>query len=202
MEDLHHEASGDVSQGSAEGKTDFVKHSTYARAIDEVKTFKSKYRDVQAELNEYREKEKALAESRLLEEKKFQELITQQKTEIDALKQANDHHIKDKMDFRKFNAAMSVMQSKGINLDSQYMSLIPIDDIGISDEGDIDLTSVASVVDDFQKAHPRLTMPIKGLLPNDSSHSNSQKMSVEQWKKLPKEEKYKALKDKKVKFPY
>lgn len=191
----------EATEGSAEGKTDYVKHSTYTKAIGEIKTFKSKYRDAQAELNEFREKEKALKEASLLEEKKFQELINSQKSEIEQLRQSNESHVKDKLDFRRLNAAMSVMQQKGINLDSQYMGLIPIDEIGISEEGEVDLTSVSNVVDNFQKAHPRLTVPLKGLLPNDSSSASNSKMSVEQWKKLPIAEKKKALEEKRVQLP-
>lgn len=192
-------------QSSAKGDKrdqDFVKHSTYMNVLDEAKNAKGKLRDALAELNEFREKEKQLQEQKLLDEKRHVEIIESLKAEKERLLAEVDNHVKDKLDFRKMNAAMAVMQSKGINLESKYFGLLPIDDIAITEDGNIDGTSVASVVENFQKEHPRLTMPSSKLLPNDKSGSQGQQLSIEQWKKLGRVEKQQALKEGRVKSPY
>lgn len=192
---------GDNTESGAFGndEIDVVKRTAYTRAIDEVKSVKGKYKSALAELNEYKAKEKHLEEQRLLDEKKHVEVIETLKMQVDELAKANTQHMQDKLDFRKMNAAMSLMQAKGINLEQKYFGLLPIDQIEVTDDGDIDSNSVASVIDNFQKEHPRLTLPTAKLLPNDKSGSSGPMISIQEWKKLGREEKRQALKDKRVK---
>ena len=189
-------------KGGAEGEngsTDYVKHSTYVGVIDEVKNVKSKLKGALAELNEYRVKEQQLQEQKMIEEKKYLEVIESLKAEKERLAGEVNTHLQDKLDYRKMTAAMSVMQAKGINLESKYFGLLPIDQIAITDDGDIDSNSVANVIENFQKEHPRLTLPTSKLLPNDKSGSMGPMISTEQWKKLGPEERKQALKEKRVK---
>ena len=193
-------ASGsEKSDGRADDRDGFVKYETYSRAIGEVKDYKQRFRDTQAELNEFREKEKAVQEAKLLEEKEYQKVIESLKAEKDQLANRVIEHEKNETDFRKMNAAMSLMQQKGISLEAKYMGLVPIDAIEMTEDGGVDLTSVSSVVDNFQKEHPRLTMPASKILPNDRS-SSANMISKEEWHKLSTKDKKQALLDKRVKL--
>jgi len=92
-----------------------------------------------------------------------------------------------------------LLQSKGVNLESKYLGLLPIDQIEVTDSGEIDNTSVTSVIENFQKEHPRLTLPATKLLPNDKPGSNSGKISLEEWKKLSPKDRQAAYKEGRVK---
>ena len=188
-----HKASGDNQESD-----NFVKYDTYSRVLGEAKTFKSKYRDALAELNDYKQKEQSLAEEKMLEEKKYSELIETLKTQNQQLASRVDSFQKEKVDFNKMTAALSVLQSKGINLEQKYLGLLPIDEIEVTEDGSVDHNSLTSVLDSFQKEHPRLTMPAAKIFPNDKS-ADSRMISVDEWKKLPKDEKRKALLEKRVK---
>ena len=192
-------SSSNQSEGRADDRDGFVKYETYSRAIGEVKDYKQRFRDTQAELNVFREKEKAVQEAKLLEEKEYQKVIESLKAEKDQLANRVMEHEKNETDFRKMNAAMSLMQQKGISLEAKYMGLVPIDAIEMTEDGGVDLTSVASVVDNFQKEHPRLTMPASKILPNDRS-SSANMISKEEWHKLSTKDKKQALLDKRVKL--
>ena len=202
MEDTPKNDSGGVDTDSgALGSKDsgFVGKPTYDRAIDEIKNFKGKYREAQAELNEYKVKEQQLTEQKLLDEKRHLEVIEQLKSQNESLSKEVTSHVQDKLDFRKMNAAMSLLQSKGVNLESKYLGLLPIDQIEVTDSGEIDNTSVTSVIENFQKEHPRLTLPATKLLPNDKPGSNSGKISLEEWKKLSPKDRQAAYKEGRVK---
>lgn len=189
------------SPGDASPKKDkdgYVKYDTYSRVLDKVKSFQSKYRDAFSELTEYKEREKALADEKMLEEKKFAELIDQLKEQNLNLQRENETHLKDKIDFHKMSAAMGVLQSKGIQLEQKYFGLLPIEQIEMTDDGAVDPNSVAAVVESFQKEHPRLTLPSAKLFPNESSKAG-QMLSVEEWKNLSYADKRQALKEKRVK---
>ena len=193
----------DDPQGGAEGdkKTDYVKHSSYVQAIDEVKSVKGKLKGALAELNEYKVKEQQQKEQKLLDEQKHLEVIEQLKKQNDELIAQNSSHVKDKIDFRKMNAAMGLLQSKGVNLESKYLGLLPLDEIEVTDSGDIDNNSVTKVVENFQKEHPRLTLPTAKLLPNQKPGSSVNKYSYEEWQRLPPKDRKAAYQEGRVKKP-
>jgi len=185
-----------------EGKSDFVSKDFADKVLTEKKNFQRKYTEAMAELNEFRSQQKAQAEQKMLEEKKFSELIDQQKSRISELESLNSQHLQEKTDFRKMNAALNLLQQKGVNLESKYMGLVHIDKIQLSESGEIDATSVAEVVDSFQKEHPRLTIPQKRLLPNLKSGDVGSKMTIDEWNKLGPEEASKALREGRVENPW
>lgn len=191
-------ASGDSNNTEKE----LVKRSSYVKAVDEAKNAKAKMREMAAELNEFRVQSERVAEEKLLEEKNFTELFEQQKMQIEALTSQNEAHQKDKTDFVKMQSALNVLQSKGVSLEQKYFDLLPLDQIQVTEEGQVDAQSVSDVVEGFQKEHPRLTMPAKALLPNNSTGSGGDKMSISDWKKLGREEKQKALKEGRVKHDF
>lgn len=197
-------SSGDTPKAASgeAGKKDYVSHDSYVKAVGEAKRAKQKLAEANARLAEFDEQVKQQKEAKLLEEKNFTELLGQKNAEIDRLTAENNSHVKDKIDYRKMNAAVGLLQQKGINIDPKYMGLLPIDNILISEEsGEVVSDTVVSVVENFQKEHPRLVAPIGKLLPNQKSGQSQNRLSVEQWKKLGREDKLKALQEKRVDHP-
>ena len=184
-------AGSEGSKQNTDSNSDVVPYSSHVKVIDEAKAAKRKAQELQARLAEYEAKAKEIEESKLLEEKNYTELITKYKSDNERLMNEVQSHLKDKEDFRKMNAALGLLQDKGIQLETKYLDLLPIDQIQIDQEsGQIDGNSLSSVVEKFQKEHPRLVIPRTKLLPNEASgNSGASKMTVEQWKKLgsPKE---------------
>ena len=192
--------SGTNPDAGSEGKSDFVPYGSHVKVIDEAKTAKRKLADANARLAEIDAQNKLQNEKMLLEEKNFTELLTQKNSEIERLSGEVSDHVKDKRDFRKMNAAVGLLQQKGINLDPKYMDLLPTDQIMISEEsGEVVSDSVVSVVENFQKEHPRLVTPIGKMLPNQKSGQGLAKLSAEEWKKLSPKDRQSAYKEGRIK---
>jgi hypothetical protein len=195
---------GDTNpNGGAEGKKqdDFVSREAYERAIDEVKTFKAKYREESAKNNEFESQRKQAEEQKLLEEKKYLELIENLKREKEQLTGTNQQFQTERENFRKMNAVLSSLQERGINIESKYYDYLPIDKISFDDDGMIDGSTLSSAVDGFVKEHPRLVLPTARLLPNNKTESNGgAQVSFDEWKKMGPKERQKAYADKRVKF--
>ena len=190
------------SQSIQCGAKDFVSHDSYVKAVGEAKRAKEKLAEANARLQEVDQLIKQQKEAKLLEEKNFTELLSQKNSEIERLVAENQNHVKDKLDFRKMNAAVGLLQQKGINIDPKYMGLLPIDNILINEEsGEVVADSVVNVVESFQKEHPRLVTPLGKLLPNQKSGQSQNRLSLDQWKKLGRDEKRKALEEKRVDHP-
>jgi hypothetical protein len=167
-----------------------------------VKSAKRKLADANARLADYEVQEKQRKEQSLIDEKNFTEVIAQKNADIERLTGEVNSHLKDKQDFRKMNAAMGLLQQKGVNLDPKYIGLLPIDDIAISQEtGEVITDSVINVVESFQKEHPRLVTPLGKMLPNQKPGQGLGKISINEYKNLSREEKIKALKDGRVDAP-
>lgn len=192
-------ASGD---GAGDGKPNHVSLDTYNKTVKAERNLRQKLQESQEKLLTFENEKKAIEEQKLLSEKKYVEYIDQLKREkAEALDKASSLE-RDRIDSRKLNAALGLLQEKGVSLESKYLGLLPLDQINIGDDGSIDLTSVATVIQDFQKEHPRLTAPANKFLPNDKSSSGNQSMiSYEDWKKLPLKEKKEAHKAGRVKPP-
>jgi hypothetical protein len=196
------DSSGVKAEASGDGKSGFVRHDSYVKAVDEAKSAKRRLADANARLAEFEVQEKQRKEQTLLDEKNFTELIAQKNAEIERLTGEVGNHVKDKQDFRKMNAAIGLLQQKGINLDPKYMGLLPIDDISISqDTGEVVADSVVNVVENFQKEHPRLVTPMGKMLPNQKPGQGLGKISITEYKNLSREGKIQALKEGRVDAP-
>lgn len=188
---------GPGGNGSGE-KPKHISYETYEKTLNQEKSLRKRLQETQEKLLIFENEQKTVQEQKLLEEKKHVDLIEQLKREkAEALEKAQRLE-RDQTDFRKLNAAMGLLQEKGIQLESKYLGLLPLDQIQLTDEGAIDHTSVAHAVDTFAKEHPRLTLPASKFLPNDKTGNSAQKMSVDDWKKLPYKEKQEAMKSGRV----
>ena len=179
-----------------------VDYATYEKTIGEVKALKAQLAEHKSELKKFHDQQRKADEAKQLEEKNFHGVIEQLRAENELLKSENDGHKRDKSDYRKMNAVVGLMNAKGIQIEDKYFGLIPIDQIITDENGNPDRTSVAKVVADFQKEHPRLIAPPPKGLPNDRTSNGAQKMSIEEWQKLPPKEKITALKEKRVQHDF
>lgn len=208
-QDLQGDASGtptETASGSgAESKNDFVPRRVYEKTVGAEKNLRNSNRELTAKLAEFEAKEKAIQEQQMIEEKKFTEIIEEKNNLIVELEGTVNHQTKNMQDFQKASAVMGMLQEKGINLESKYMNLVPIEKIQLTEDGTVDVQTVNEVVSSFQKEHPRLVTPLGKLLPNDKSSSIQGQMSVDSWKTLMKSDPkagQKALKDGRVKYEF
>ncbi len=186
------------ARGDGEGKPESVSYETYKKTVEAERSLRQKLKEREEKLLEFENEKRSIEEQKLLDEKKHVEFIENLKRQNAELEHRAKSLESEQKDFRKLNAAMGLLQEKGIQLESKYLGLLPLDSIQLTDDGAIDFTSVAEAVTTFQKEHPRLTAPAKAFLPNDKSGSSAQKMSVDEWKKLPYKEKQEAMKSGRV----
>lgn len=208
MSDSHLNVPGGGNQSDPGGnggegdKPKVVSWDTYEKTVTQEKTLRKKLQDTQEKLLMFENEKRSIEEQKLLDEKKHVDVIEQLRREKAEAQERASRLEQEQKDFRKITAAMGLLQEKGIALESKYLGLLPLDQIQFTDDGAIDHTSVAEAVTIFQKEHPRLTAPAKAFLPNDKPGSSAQKMSVEEWKKLPYKEKAEAMKAGRVNHPF
>lgn len=166
-----------------------VSRDAYDKSVTAEKNLRAQLRETQEKLLTFENEKRSIEEQKLLDEKKHVEYIEKLKVENQQLLQKTQMLEQNTTDFRKLNAAQGLMQEKGIQLDSKYYGLLPLDQIQLTTEGSIDMTSLSKVVDTFQKEHPRLVAPANKFLPSDKPGSSANQMSVDEWKalKTPKE---------------
>lgn len=188
--------------GSGSDKPSSVSYDTYNRTVQSEKNLREKLRETQERLTVFENDQKSREEQSLLDQKKHVEFIEKLKAENAKLLGENEGLKSNELNFRKLNAAVGLLNEKGIRLDPQYYGHIRLDEIQLTDDG-IDHTSVASVIDTFQKEHPRLTAPSSKFLPSDKSGDSGPMMSLEQWKSLPSgKERQEALRKGQVKHGF
>lgn len=190
-----------VPSGNENGggdKPKLISYETYEKSLNQEKGLRKRLQETQEKLLVFENEQLTIKEQKMLDEKKHLEVIDQLRREKSEAIEKSKRLENDQIDFRKLNAAMGLMQEKGIQLESKYLGLLPLDQIQLTDEGTIDHTSVMTAVDNFAKDHPRLTLPANRFLPNDKTGNSAQKMSVDDWKLLPYKEKQEAMKSGRV----
>jgi vacuolar-type H+-ATPase subunit I/STV1 len=169
-----------------EGNTppeDYVKFTSYKKAVDESKAYKSKHADAIAELAKYQAKEKADKEQRLIEDRKFDEYMAKKEEETKTLREELNETRKDNEDYRKMTSFLSAMGSSKV--ESKYYSLIPLDSIELDESGAINQESLNEAVNNFKAEHSRLIIsPKTGLPSNKVGGSTTPGLSYEEWSRL------------------
>jgi hypothetical protein len=191
--------SGNTVDPASGGDGKSVSLETYQKTLSAEKNAKQKARELQEQLDVINAQKNVENEQKLLDEKKHLEVIENLKKEKLELESRTKSLLQDRTDSRKLNSVLGLLQEKGVSLDGKYLGLLPLDKINIGDDGSIDLTSVATVVQEFQTEHPRLVAPAKAFLPSDKTGHNAGNISYEAWCKLPLKEKEDALRTGKYK---
>lgn len=189
--------------GAGEGseRPSSVSYETYNRTVQSEKKLRDSLRETQEKLSVFENERQARDEQAMLDQKKHVEFIEQLKKQNAEILGENQRLKSEQTDFRKLNAAVGLLNEKGIRVDPQYMGHLRLDEIQITENG-IDHSSVASVIETFQKEHPRLVAPASKFLPSDKSGDSGAKISVEEWKQLPPKDKVEALRKGQVKHNF
>lgn len=186
---------GQHAGGAGEGsdKPSSVSYDTYNRTVQSEKKLRDALRETQEKLAVFENEHKTREEQAMLDQKKHVEYIEQLKKQNAEILGENQRLKSEQTDFRKLNAAVGLLNEKGIRVDPQYYGHIRLDEIQFTENG-VDHSSVATVIDTFQKEHPRLVAPSSKFLPSDKSGDSGAKMSIDDWKKIPDpKEKVEAL---------
>jgi len=167
----------------SDNSEDTVKYASFKKLLDEKKNLSSKHSDALAKLAEYEARDKEAAERKAIEEKKFTEVLQTKEQELNELRNTVGTMKKNEEDFRKVHSFLNGLGDS--KLESKYYSLIPLDDIRMTDEGDIDQESLVDVITNFKTDHKRLLISQKPVIPNNKTgDSSGKKLSPSQWRAL------------------
>ena len=173
----------ETSTNESESSDDLVKYSTYKKVLNEKKTLQSKHAEAIAKLAEHEAREKQKEEQQLIADKEFDKVLGERDKQIDELTGRLNQSTKALDDTIKLQHFISALGSSKI--DPKYFGFIPLDDIQIEEDGNVNKENLMKVVNEFKAEHPRLLVNPKGNLPNH--HVNQEKagtISYKAWREL------------------
>lgn len=188
------DAGGDGKNGDDQGSK-FVSREAYERTVDKEKALKQQLRETNERLAKFEQQQKAIEEQKLLEQNQHLTVIEQLKKENEALKGNLTGLEQQRIETRKLNSAMGLLNQKKIQLDPKYLDMIPLDQIQVDADGRPDMASVVKAVDNFVKEHPRLVTPLPNDLPGTKPGGSGAMLTYDEWTKLPPKEKKDRFKD-------
>lgn len=196
----HQIPGGDSPDAGGDGNGDSqipdkVDYRTYKKTVDNEKNLKKQLAETNARLAQFEQQQKAIEEQKLLEQNQHIEVINQLKKQNEELNGKLTSFQLQQQEARKLNAAMGLLNQKGIQLDPKYLDLIPTEDIQVDADGKPDMTSVVKAIDSFVKEHPRLVAALPPDLPGTRTGGSGGNLTYEQWTKLPPKEKKERFKD-------
>lgn len=156
-----------------DSKNQFVSRDAYERLQKDLVKFKNRFKEVASKNNEYESDLKQREEQKLLEEKRFQELIENQKKEIEGLKGAIGSYETQQMEAKKYSAFTKAV---GNRIPDKFLPVIPLDQIKMVD-GEIDNDSLKEVAGNFLSTYPEIFKGSSGSTPGDYPKGGAKKMS-------------------------
>lgn len=173
--------SGANSNGSADAEgSGFVPKEAYDRLMADLVKYKGRYREADSKINEYKSQEQLRAEEKLLEEKKYQELIENQKKQIGELNDQIGSFKNQQVQAAKYRALVDEL---GTPVPDKFLPVMPFDEIKVID-GELDMESVKDVAARFKINYSEIfTTKTKDRM-SDFPGGSSGKMSVEKYKAL------------------
>lgn len=200
------EGSSDGSGSKGSGKSEFVKREILDTYKSDLAKWKKKARENEDRLSAIDAEKASHEEQKLLEEKKYQELLEKRDAEIAELKgQHSDYESKlDSYKNREITGEKlsAFMDKADFKIDSKYLSFVDIDSIEIDETGNVVASSVTDAVDKFRKEHPSLILG-KGRSPSHHQPGNeaSSKLTQREFDELYRRDQaaaYKAVYDGRV----
>lgn len=168
-------------------------YESHQKLLSEKKAIQEKAKKLEEELSVFREKfseldkEKTDAERKRLEDKEqFKDLYTKTREELQAKETTISNLVKAQVDARKMSSFLDAVKA---DVPRQYWGLVDIDKISL--DGDkVDEYSVQKYVDEFRITYvdilkPRETRKMPGDTPPPGDND---KLTYEQWLKLPAKE--------------
>lgn len=171
-----------VDSGSPAGtgespKPDVVQYETHRKLLDEKKK-------IQKELEDIRAREKAQKEAEDLAKGNFQKLLDEAQQKIKDLEQQTARNAQLELDRRKLAA---VVKGIGGQIDDKWIGVISqqIDDVAVTDDGQLDQKSVQSLVDSLKKAWPEMLKKNQGMPNGQPNGGSPTTISRSAWLALP-----------------
>lgn len=177
-----------------------VSYESYAKLLDQHKKSQLRLKQVEGKLTEKEGEELKEYEQRLMKSGEVQKLIQIKDEKIETLsKKAMEleqgfNNLQETLKTAaKTQAVLTRLPGQLVN--SEYMAFIDTSKVVLNpDTNEIDNDSVDVVVGEFVKKHPHLIKAETRTLPNGSPRP-AQKLSYNEWLKLPVKEKRTRLKD-------
>lgn len=151
-------ASGDTKDGNeapkaGEQKDDFVAKSAYEEVSRDMHKYKSTNKELTARLNELETQIKTSTETKMQEEKRYEELYQNERANREkaenALKNTNEHYIKSvKM--------TALMRELGGTIKPKYLQHADLEAIEVRDDGTLSSESLTAVANKFRQENPEL----------------------------------------------
>ena len=177
MTDQTNVASGDSQQTPVEneGKNDVVAYESYQKVLNEKKNVQARMGELQSQLNELLDAQKAQEEAKLNEAGEYQKLAQLKDQKIAELQSmvesANSERSQVKRDLEDTWKLQAFYQKlNGTVKRNEYLSFVDLDSIVIDPETrQVDETSVENVVGKFMESHGDLVHVKKAAsLPSDA----------------------------------
>jgi len=160
-----------------------VSYSSFQKVLGEKKRLSDKHSDALAELAVYKSKDQEQAEKALIEEKKFDEVLSEKQREIDETRGLLDQSTKRLVDTHKLTSFLQGLGSS--KLESKYYGLVDLEKINLDNEGQIDHDSLNNCVNEFKTEHTRLLINPRTDLPQNHTGGKGKKgLTVSEWKSL------------------
>lgn len=155
--------------GSDDGKEQFVARSAYEEVSRDMHKYKATNKELTARLNELETRVKTAEETKLQEEKRFEELYqkereTREKAE-QALKNTNDHYVR--------SVKMTALMRELGNIKPKYLTHAALDEIEVREDGSLSSESVTKVANKFRQENPELVPTQNAGNINDQAPANN-----------------------------
>lgn len=176
-------SAGQVSNGQAENKSEFVAHSTFKKLLGQHKNLQEKARENEELLMQYQAKEKEAEKKRLEEKGEYKKLLDLKSKELEKHQAEANEYKKRLLDAHKLNAFCEKLPGKIAN--PKYFKHVETENILIDPEtGIIDETSLTNAVNSFLSEHNKLLDVNVSSMPSDAT-TDKTSLTYDEWLKLP-----------------
>ena len=171
---------------------DSVSYESFKKVLDEKKSVQDRMKSLEDELNKFRSEEKKREEAKLREKEDWKKLLEQREQELTDYKQKFEGLNTQITEGRKLSAVLSQITGE---VPDHYLGLISTDDVAVDPEtGMPDTASALRVAKEFEKRYPEvIKRRAANGLPANAPQGGNSKLTIDEWKKLPYEERKKNI---------
>lgn len=141
------------STPSAEEKEAFVSRKAYEEVTGDMHKFKTKTKELEAALNEYKAQLKAQEEQKLQEQERWKELYEKREAELEQIRRESQEQSSRYMTSVKKAALKNEL---GGDIRDEYLSFANLDSVVVTEDGSIDPESLRNAANEFRKQHGQL----------------------------------------------
>lgn len=157
MSNVSNDTDGATKKADSNPNEEFVPKNAYEEVSKDMHKYKAQAKAEAAAKAELETRLKAIEESKLVEEKRFEELYQKEREAKEkaetALKSTNDHYIR--------SVKMTALMRELGNIKPKYLAHAALDEIVVHDDGTLSSESVTKVANKFRQENPEL-VPSQG----------------------------------------